>query len=781
MNICEYENGCIEPVNNPFDDKLCIFHSHNKGVTSDEFHNRIRDKIQSGVHEFDGIVFIEYVNFVELAINPQAPYFLETLIFKDCKFLGDSDRSIISKENDTEIGKTTKFCVSFHKISFRKGLHLKNCFFKKAVNLQECKFEKNQFLILNSIFEEEVFLNNSEFNNCDFTINNEVGVTTFHNKVHAHDLKFNSQLDNVNNYFTISKTSFIRGIILTDSIIKCLRFYFNDVKIESENAFFNKLVIESPTILFTKCNFGSINNNFKGMKFSGRTISFENSTFYYSTTFEDAEFNKTDDLSLSINSFKNTNFVGKDVSFWKTVFNCNTADFENSLFNCKVDFKNAKFQDGANFKRAKFTKLPYTRDKENKLILEPTSDSGEASVEFKYTYFEGDSIDFSETEFSCDKIEFDKINLNSEFFFIRNKIYENVNIVFKNLYLTENKRFIFRQPEFKKINEQNKDYPLICFENINFNPIKTSFESILDTKTVKFTGKNGKIYRTPTFVILFRYCYLKDVYFIMTSTSNISFYKSFFDEAIFISSQWNYEVDKLFRFIRYKRRNIIFEDYLLNGELAMGYDFKEMIQDRVAKDKHFNKYKIEDLNGNDEIASLYRRLKTALDRTKDYIQAGWFYFNEYEMLRLFNKHSRGVFSKFRYFVYSIYKYIAGYGEKSFWSLLWIGLFVIIFAILNMFNGIEFSLGKINYDLDLSSQGIDYFKSFNWCADYLNSVAFTFYRILPTSYFPIAKENVIIGKDLGEFGSFIFSFLNITVLIVLIVLLSIGFKRHFRRF
>ena len=79
---------------------------------------------------------------------------------------------------------------------------------------------------------------------------------------------------------------------------------------------------------------------------------------------------------------------------------------------------------------------------------------------------------------------------------------------------------------------------------------------------------------------------------------------------------------------------------------------------------------MEDLDSYNEIATLYRRFKTALDRTKDYADAGLFYFNELEMKR---KHFRSLFkwrNKFKkwgiksnYILYTLYKIFMGYWAR----------------------------------------------------------------------------------------------------------------------
>ena len=113
-------------------------------------------------------------------------------------------------------------------------------------------------------------------------------------------------------------------------------------------------------------------------------------------------------------------------------------------------------------------------------------------------------------------------------------------------------------------------------------------------------------------------------------------------------------------------------------------------------------YSLEDINSFDEIATLYRRFKVALDNTKDYEQAGWFYFNEYEMKRRAFKEQ----SKTKYFIYSFYKLFAGYGEKPLWSFYWFLILLMGFTFANLFSGIKLATGSIiNYDFHFSWNGL----------------------------------------------------------------------------
>ena len=63
---------------------------------------------------------------------------------------------------------------------------------------------------------------------------------------------------------------------------------------------------------------------------------------------------------------------------------------------------------------------------------------------------------------------------------------------------------------------------------------------------------------------MFRYCQLEDVYFAGNNMSFFSFYKSNFDQARFVSCDWREEKDSVLK-LPYKRKNILFEDYLYSN------------------------------------------------------------------------------------------------------------------------------------------------------------------------------------------------------------------------
>jgi hypothetical protein len=98
----------------------------------------------------------------------------------------------------------------------------------------------------------------------------------------------------------------------------------------------------------------------------------------------------------------------------------------------------------------------------------------------------------------------------------------------------------------------------------------------------------------------------------------------------------------------------------------------------------------------------------------------------------------------------------GYGEKPFWSLVWL-LFsgIIVFPIVHLFNGLQIRCMMIN--------------------SYWDALKYTISRFLPSTYLPEQWANI---KSTG-WG--VVPFFNSIVLILFVIFIGIGLKRHFRRF
>ncbi len=205
-----------------------------------------------------------------------------------------------------------------------------------------------------------------------------------------------------------------------------------------------------------------------------------------------------------------------------------------------------------------------------------------------------------------------------------------------------------------------------------------------------------------------------------------------------------------------------------------------------------------------DLALIYCKLKAATDSIKDFQQAGWFYFNEYEMKRqaLIDEHlgklndnvlvSETTFDLILYYlkclfskrpIYYLYKVFAGYCEKPLWSFIWFCIFTVIFTGLNFLSGLSVRNFEqkininVNFDISLTLDGIKVLATAGFWNHLSNSFMFTLYRIIQVNYLPFVRSNL---EPLGLDG-LLLSFLNSIVLILMVVFISIGLKRHFRRF
>ena len=177
-------------------------------------------------------------------------------------------------------------------------------------------------------------------------------------------------------------------------------------------------------------------------------------------------------------------------------------------------------------------------------------------------------------------------------------------------------------------------------------------------------------------------------------------------------------------------------------------------------------------------------MKTSLDRTKDYEQSGWFYFNEFEMKmkavqKLLNGRNilRRIFSRIS--LYNLYKVLAGYGERPLWSFCWFLIFTFVFAILHMLSGLD------PVGLESSSPTINFgkYSSFSQCIsseflkDFSSAFVFSASRAIPVNYLGVSPSGY---WDSGLYGQVI-TFFNSLILFILVIFIAIGLKRHFRRF
>lgn len=486
--------------------------------------------------------------------------------------------------------------------------------------------------------------------------------------------------------------------------------------------------------------------DFSDSSFSG-IADFNNADFLEGTNFQDARFD-------SIARFLGAR-LKKDSFF-------SNARFTDRVYYAKTRFENAFFKGAVFSKYSKFNEIQVAGIADFGLCrFEELADFREARFSGLTTFdaasFTG-GIDFSNTRFSGGA-NFCNTHFDRNVLFESNHI--GGTLRFEEILLGDMTRLYFNAPRVEStVRVRAQVWPLIIFLKVLFRPFYTYFEKI---------GSVNEDDMSTTTILIFRYCELKDVYFTNNDMSIFSFYKSSFDQARFVSCRWGTPED-----------SILPEETFIEGIHSYEND------DRYENDVK-SKYMIEDLSGYEEIASLYRRMKTALDYTKDYQQAGRFYFREFEMKRRALNHeiknNKGKFTRFRKrvfgrcFLYSCYKIFAGYGEKPLWSFLWLWIWTVIFALGHMVFGLEYFEGGVVFTKYDFFGFLNDFSVGNFIKEFGRAFGYALSQAIPKNYIPYKISDL---NPTNPFG-IAWSILNTIVLWILIIFIAIGLKRHFRRF
>ncbi len=275
--------------------------------------------------------------------------------------------------------------------------------------------------------------------------------------------------------------------------------------------------------------------------------------------------------------------------------------------------------------------------------------------------------------------------------------------------------------------------------------------------------------------VLFRYCMLKDVFFSHNDLGIFSFFNSTFDQARFISNTWQKEKSRWSPF--YKRQNILLDEVLFSR-------LKEMRN--ITKQKFEKEYKLEHLESYGTISALYRRMKTAHDNTKDYFEAGWFYYNELETKRLMLKDEikrepffRSISARLQKGFYDLFKLFSGYGEKPLRSLVWFWLFaLVVFPGIHGLNGLTIKMAnKAALNINFDFTGFSRIFEYAFWQDYLYAVAYSLNHVIPFNF--LSFDNFIFVPNSPQ--DIIWSFLNSVVLLMLAGLIGLGIGRKLKRF
>jgi hypothetical protein len=523
---------------------------------------------------------------------------------------------------------------------------------------------------------------------------------------------------------------------------------FHAAKFIGANVIFDSAVFEGQVAGFATSSFHMGAVRFLNVKFACKWVDFS------LITFTDTQ------LNFARCDFASDNTAFANIEFNNTIANWNSAKFRGTKLdfsfcefsNCPVDFTGAEFG-------SQMTAFDNTVFTEKKVSFKAAKFTG-GEVTFLNTQFKGTLVDFSSTQFYGD-LRFRSTLISNELKFIDTRFKDGA-----ALYLSD--------PVFKPSTNFG---PRVLFQRVRFNPFLSFFEGI------RAGSDFVNLRPTQLPIILFRYSQLKDVYFADNDMSLFSFCNSaFFEDAHFIQGRWIQRKERILSFIpiKFTRRNQIVEEQLL--EIA----FNPPTADQDNKNLHEH-FQTQLLKTHSNVADLYLRFKTAADRAKNYHLARWFYFNEFEMKRKGHleqlKQCKNWIARLgilpRFSLYSSYRLLAGYGEMTWWSFIWFAIFTAIFAILHLFNGIRIPSGSsatriINYDWQKALPNV-----WQFLGDFFNAVLFTLYRIIPVSYLPYQR----LRFDLVDYGfwDLALTLANSVVLVLMIIFIGMGLKRHFRRF
>ncbi len=752
---CDYRGCNDERVR---DSEFCVFHAapNLKATSLQEFNNAIYRLMSGGHYCFDGFVFPGPITFGVLNFKERAS-------FKNADFHGRVRFQ----------GKQIGHPVDFEGAEFRCGVDFTGVEFWGEANFRDVVFRMSSPTADPSASAAE-FKGTTFSNNADFTS--------------AAFLDGNVSFDGAR--FIGARTDFS----YTE---------FNGQANSPADVIFRGGDFGGEYLGFRKATFSNCQVEFIGRTFNSQKVDFGGATFEKSESFfNDSEFLGKDGVIFRDAIFDRAVFEGVKVpstyvvfagaKFLKgdAVFDGFTVSSGRALFN------GAKFKGGtASFNSAHFTGSRCDFSDAEFSCHETSFQRAELGgdlVSFNYAVFACSLTDFAECNFDSRStcfigsaflgtvVSFVRATFAGRVILTRNSIAGSIS--FNNVDLGETSSFRFASPSF--FNIDSRQHPIrVFFKRVTFNPHLTFFQGFIPGEY--FVDSLPSV--MPA--IVFRYCNLREAYFLKNNMSMFSFHQSaFFEESFFTSSKWDESRSSVCWPFWFKRHHLIIEDIrvLEGGGTEAGKSEVELNNDAFRGCDFPTSFK--------EIAEIYLRLKTAADQAKDYHMASWFYFNEFEMKRKaiiekIGTHSHGTWKALRLLIsptlwqYNLYRLFAGYGEKPSWSFIWFGVFSVLFTVIHLRNGIEIPVSDgdpvlVKYILSLSKKGLHTLLTSNFWHDAFNAFAFTIQRVIPTSYLPGFETGV--SSPSGPL-SFSISLMNSVVLILMVVFTAIGLKRHFRRF
>ncbi len=628
------------------------------------------------------------------------------------------------------------FDIRFTGHTYRQGINFSECEFHGNVDFSEIQFPggvdfSSSKFYGEATFSETTFKGKSRFVDCGFWSETDFTDAVFEQKVDFRSARFRAGC------------IFVRSEFKKEADFRLARFKpsnneqqehaicadFRRVTFQSD-ATFNKALFLGGAAKFDRATFSGDSTNFMSCRFRGHKV--KSSELVDSRAYELR--NRTYEICAV---FEECHFDGRFVSFSQAQFERGLVNFQYSQFNCEsVAFVYSRFSEGV--------------------------------VTFVGVDFHECSVNFTCAKFLCSQVDFYGHDIDGNL--IMQDVEISSDISFDNVRFKDGSRFVFSDPTFLK---SGNKWPRILFKRVHFNPFLTYFENFSFQSELPVND----ISLQPT--VLLRECALRNVYFVNNNMGLFSFFTCpFFEEAHFVSPLWMIRSERLvsWLWIPFKRKNQLMEEQLLSERLQTYSD---------VNDDEVDYYETKLLTKHWQVAELYRRMKTAADRIKDYNMASWFYFNEFEMKRmeLLQKYKdkehvlgrlRRRFLSPRLWLFNLYRVLAGYGEKPIWTITWFSFSTIIFALLHLFNGFSDRDKSINFDMCVDLPNLS-----NLDSDMFSSLLFSLYHLIPLSYFRYGTKRFA-PEALGN-CDVLLSLTNSVVLIMLLVFVGIGLKRQFRRF
>jgi len=475
------------------------------------------------------------------------------------------------------------------------------------------------------------------------------------------------------------------------------------------------------------------------------------------------------------------------------------AYFSETTFDKSVRFSGAEFQGSINFFGATingsfaFDKVKCIRSSNETEVTfqSATFNTADGICTFQEASFDVDRIDFNRATFLTSNVIFKDTILKAPlihfrgtkflgtgiFSFDGTKMQGNIHfwqiqiaqqISFTDIQFSPDTEFRFQEVEFMITNDIHQ-LIVVNFINVVFLPNRTFFEELVFENRAAF----DKIKMQPP-RFHFNYCAIKTVSFIKCDMSMMSFRNTAVNEAIFFNSIWEPLTIKRLGFIPTKNVNIIVDEVLALQGKPQAFIFTEHTP--TAKELKLLERKAL-LSEFTRISELYTQFKVAHDKLGDYMNSGYFYYNQIDLTRIAFAKSRKFGKLLLSAYYYLYFLLSGYGQKPLRAFFNILLCVFTFTCLNINNGFTYASDVHDNNLRSLIQATNPFYV-SW-SEWWRGVLYTIYHVNPVQKV-FGEGNLFFFSDNSIYGQFL-SLANSFVIILIITLFFVALQRQFKRY